>query len=367
MELNIDREALLGILAPAASCAGKTGPERLVVLRAKGNTLTVEATNTEISLSASVACNVEKLGELAVDASDLLRTVQRASASVLEMARVGGNKLRIRAGGAVTTLPCVEEWVALPPAPIDAAAVTLAGTDLARLLRQVSGASAVDDARYGLNGIHFEVIESAADITLRAVATDGHRLHRSWVQIAATFHPPAHQLVPAVTAAALAKLIEKAEMVTLSLAHGWGRCTYGDAVFGFRLIDGEFPDYEALVPRDHKTEVRIDVDDLVAAIRRSDVASGRQETVAARVDISGDAIRITRRHSEGREFTEHLMCVTTGAPMSLGINADYLREAAVTIGSDTVTISGAHPLSPLLIHSDGAMCDAVVMPMRLDV
>ena len=358
MNISISRAALLPALAAACAVAPKHGPTAALRLTARDRDgLTVTACDPEVSVRLTVVCTVEKPGEVYVPAHDLLRVLKGASADTATLQVVGGNRLAVRVGGAVTRLPLADDPWSEAPAP-EGAEIAIEGAALARILRIVAPAVAPDAARRGLNGIHLEM----AGEHLRAVATDGHRLHAADAVTFSTPAIPEDQLIPPRAA----KLITDAAIgpCRLVLAHGWGALHHASGELRFRLLDGEFPAYHGVVPvvADTRHTLTLDRLDFVAALRRAEIGLEAVEKVT-RLEIDGDGVRI-RTASPDRDHDERVTGAVDGHPVAIGARGEYLREALAHHTGDTVSLLMTHPLAPILIEDQAAFF--VIMPMRLD-
>jgi DNA polymerase-3 subunit beta len=356
MNVSISRAALLPALAAACAVAPKHGPGSTVCLRATNASLIVQATDAEVAVSLRVTCAPDKLGEVYVPAHDLHRVVRGASVDSVVL-QVGGNRFAVRAGGAVTRLPLSDDPWALP-ASGEGAGLTVAGEDLARILRLTTPAADPNTARHGLNGVHLET-ESGH---LRAITTDGHRLHAASAPYVGDASFPSRQLVPPRAA----KLIADAAVGScrLVIGHGWGVLHHDAGELRFRMLDGDFPDYRAVVPvaSDAKHIARVDRLDLLAALRRSEVAL-EDVSNATRLEITADGVTV-RTASPERDHAETVTAAIEGEPITIGVRGIYLRDVLAAHTGDTVSLLIRHALAPVLIEDESAFY--VIMPMRLD-
>ena len=180
MDLFIDRDQLGRGLARVQGVIERRSTHPLlshVLMDAQEGRLRITATDTEVAYIGDLAANVEKSGDIAVDAANLFQIVRALPEPTVQLSRQDNNRLEVRSGRAQFKLPgyASEDYPPLPPFEARGAAKVTEGA-LRRLVEQTSFAVATDDVRYGLNGAHMEEAELEGARVLRMVATDGHRL-----------------------------------------------------------------------------------------------------------------------------------------------------------------------------------------------
>ena len=180
MDLYIDRTELSRGLAHVQGVVERRSMSPVlshVLLHAGQEGLRVTATDTEVAFIGELNANVEKGGELAVDANNLFQIVRNLPEETVQLTSSTGQRLEVRCGQSFFRLPGVtaDEYPALPAFNARGAA-TMKSSVVRRLVDQSNFAVATDDNRYGLNGAHVEEISNDSKRCLRLVATDGHRL-----------------------------------------------------------------------------------------------------------------------------------------------------------------------------------------------
>src|SRR5687768_7488927 len=253
MDLYIDRDELGRGLARVQGIIERRSTHPLlshVLLHAREGGLRMTATDTEVAYIGDLQGNVEKGGQLAVDAANLFQIVRSLPEPTVQLTTAGNKRLEIRSGRSQFKLPgyAAEDFPALPAFDGKGQA-TMAEGALRRLVEQTSFAVATDDVRYGLNGAHIEERDGTDGKVLRIVATDGHRLSAAETPFEGEIALSPRMLVPRKALAVIRKLLEgHDEVVEIAFGEGAVRITRPGQTFWFRLLDGEFPDYERVVP-----------------------------------------------------------------------------------------------------------------------
>ena len=262
MDIYINREALSQGLARVQSVIERRGTNPLlshVLLNAHSEGLRMTATDTEVAFIGDMEGNVVTPGQLAVDAARMFPIVRSLPDATVQLTTVGGNRLEVRSGRSVFKLPGVvaEEFPPLPAFDSKGTAM-VRETDLRRLVEQASFAVATEDVRWGLNGVHMEVREVDGISPLRFVATDGHRLSLAEAPFAGKVVLSPRMLVPRKALGVMRKLLsDREESIEVAFGDGAMRLSRPGEVFWFRMLDGEFPDYQAVIPSDNKHRITI--------------------------------------------------------------------------------------------------------------
>lgn len=379
MDLYIDRDALGRGLARIQGIVERRTTHPLlghVLLHARPGegdapaTLRITATDTEVAYIGDIAANVEKPGDIAVDATSLFQIVRALPDPTVRLTAAKGNRLEIRSGRASFKLPgfAADDYPALPAFDARSAAV-LTERDLGRLVDRTHFAVAQDDLRYGLNGVHLEQAQTEQGPRLRFVATDGHRLSGAEAPFEGELVITPRSLVPRKALAVIRKLLEGGDgAVEVSFGEGAIHLATREGAerFWFRLLDGEFPEYQAVVPKESRYRVAIRRSELASALRRVLILV-QDRTRAVRFAFGADELRIDLQNADRGEVAEEVPVELEGEPVEVGFNPRYLQDVLSVLEGDRVVLELAHPLAACLLRDpDDESAFFVVMPMRLD-
>jgi DNA polymerase-3 subunit beta len=215
-------------------------------------------------------------------------------------------------------------------------------------------------------GIYLHAAGSDKAPTLRAVATDGHRLAQVDLPLPKGAAGMPGVIVPRKTVGEVQRLIEDNEAeIQIELSQGKIRFTIGNVVLTSKLIDGTFPDYGRVIPQNNDKELIVDKKDFEAAVDRvSTISSERGRAV--KLALSPGKLVLSVTNPDSGSATEELEVEYASDALDIGFNSRYLLDIAAQIEGEVAVLRLADPGSPTLVQdkdSKGALY--VLMPMRV--
>ena len=374
MKFKAERATLLKALAHIQSVAEKRNTIPILanaLIVAKGGTLSFTATDMEIAIVEEVAANVSRDGATTVPAATLYEIVRKLPEAVeLEFETASeGAQLTLRAGRygtSLVTLP-TDDFPSMTAGQLPHR-FQLSGLALRGLIDRTRFAISTEETRYYLNGIYLHAAESDGVRVLRAVATDGHRLARVEEPIpeGATGMPGV--IIPRKTVGELRKLLdEESGEVEVGLSDTRIQFKAGSITLTSKLIDGTFPEYERVIPRDNDKILRVGKKDFAEAVGRvSAISSERSRPV--KMSLSRDLLVLAAASPEQGTATEELdgdRVKYEAGPLEIGFQARYLNDITDQIGGE-VEFLFSDGNAPTVVR-DAADLSAlyVLMPMRV--
>jgi DNA polymerase-3 subunit beta len=333
-----------------------------VLLVARDGSLAVTATDLEVELVARTDVDVETGGEITVSGRKLLDICRALPEGADVGISVSGEKLLVRSGRskfALTTLPAAE----FPSIEdIKASQTITVGQDvLGRLIEKTHFSMAQQDVRYYLNGM---LLESSGS-HLRTVATDGHRLALSQTELDGASLDEQQVIVPRKGVLELQRLLGGEGAVDIVLGSNHVRLELEGIRFTSKLIDGRFPEYDRVIPKDSSNELKADRETFRGALQRTAILSNEKYR-GIRLIIRDGAIVLQAHNPEQEEAEEELAVDYSGDDIEIGFNVNYLLDAIGAVDGDEVALSVVDSNSSCLIRQPGVEdCKFVVMPMRL--
>lgn len=333
-----------------------------VLLVAKDGELAVTATDLEVELVAQASVEVEAGGEITVSGRKLL-DICRALPEGAEIGiSVSGEKLHVRSGRskfALATLPAAEF-----PTVEDIKASQSIGVSqevLGRLIEKTHFSMAQQDVRYYLNGM---LLETGGQ-HIRSVATDGHRLALCQAELEGAKLEEQQVIVPRKGVLELQRLLSGEGSVDVVLGANHVRIQLDGIRFTSKLIDGRFPEYDRVIPRDSSNELRADRSVLRGGLQRTAILSNEKYR-GIRLIIRENAVVLQAHNPEQEEAEEELEVSYAGDDIEIGFNVNYLLDAIGAVDSEEVALSVVDSNSSCLIRApEKDDCKFVVMPMRL--
>ncbi|MDP9123434.1 MAG: DNA polymerase III subunit beta, partial [Pseudomonadota bacterium] len=229
------------------------------------------------------------------------------------------------------------------------------------LIDQVHFAMAVHDIRYYLNGILFV----AEGKTLTLVATDGHRLGLAQATLE-TEIPKQEVILPRKTVLELARLLGNVdEAIEMRFAGNQAKFTFSGLEFVTKLVEGKFPDYNRVIPKNHKNSVILGRQPFLSSLQRAAILTS-DKFKGVRVNLEPGALRIASSNAEQEEAKEELEIDYGGDAIEIGFNVTYLMDALNNIDHDMVKLELQDGNSSALITvPEQPGFKYVVMPMRI--
>jgi len=345
-----------------------------VLIRAENAKLSLKATDLDLEVTETLAAETGTGGSTTVPAHmfyDIVRKLPDGAQIVLEG---DGDRsvLAIRAGRSRFTLQTLPEndFPDLAAGEMTHS-FTLAASDMKRLIDRTQFAISTEETRYYLNGIYLHSAGSAKAATLRAVATDGHRLAQVDLPLPKGASGMPGVIVPRKTVGEVQRLIEDSEAeVSIELSQGKIRFTIGNVVLTSKLIDGTFPDYGRVIPQNNDKELIVDKKDFEAAVDRVSTISserGRAVKLSLSPGTSGAGrLVLSVTNPDSGSATEELEVEYASDALDIGFNSRYLLDIAAQIEGETAVLRLADPGSPTLIQDrDAQNALYVLMPMRV--
>jgi DNA polymerase-3 subunit beta len=365
MKLSADREKLLGPLQAVIGVVERrqTMPVLAnVLLNVRDGRISITATDLEVELVASTDVSVQTPGDVTVPGRKLLDILRALPEKTSVSLALDGEKLVVKGGRSrfsLSTLPASEF-----PLIEDIHAqqtVQVARAELQRLLEKTHFSMAQQDVRYYLNGMLLEI----DGMTLRAVATDGHRLAVCEAQLAVKAKTSQQVIVPRKGVLELQRILDSEGNADIAIGTNHVRAKIGDVRFTSKLIDGRFPEYSRVIPAAPPTLIKADRDALRQALQRTAILSNEKYR-GIRITVKKKVVTVQAHNPEQEEAEEEIEVDYDGADLEVGFNVNYLLDALAAIDGAEVEIGLSDSNSSCLIRSPGTTNSRyVVMPMRL--
>lgn len=341
------------------------------LLEAKDNTLTLHATDLDISVSTSCECEVLQPGKVTLQARSLFDIVKNLESDTLELETEENHWAKLKSGAVSCRIvgTHADEF----PNILDTSAVELFPLGAELLLDMIDKtifSISTDDSRANLTGAYFKI---TPENNLLMVSTDGHRLSKIEAR-PEQFDPEAN--IPSalqegiiIPRKGLAEIKRNIEIDSAELSFGIvdNNIVFksGPTSLSVRLIDGTFPDFTQVLPRESENRAILDKDSFNQSLRFVSLfASSKTHNV--RLSLSEEGLELYASDPDRGEATKTVPAAYEGQPVKAGFNFRYLRDVLGTIDGEKVSIEIIDTLSPTLIRDpERPEMLFVVMPMRL--
>jgi DNA polymerase-3 subunit beta len=336
-----------------------------VLMRKNGSSVEFTTSDLEIQVRTTAELGGDG-GQLAttVGARKLIDILKSLPADQVVTLSSSQNKLTLAGGKSRFTLqtlpaddfPLVNESVDFGPT-FAVPMKTLKG-----LINQVHFAMAVHDIRYYLNGILF----IAEGKTLTLVATDGHRLAMAQAQLEADVPSKQEVILPRKTVLELQRLLKDEDAaIEMRFANNQAKFQFAGLEFVTKLVEGKFPDYNRVIPKNHKNAVVLGRAPLLASLQRAAILTS-EKFKGVRVNIEPGLLKIASSNAEQEEAKEEIEIDYQGDPIEIGFNVTYLIDVLANSAHEMVKLElQDSAASALFSLPDQPGFKYVVMPMRI--
>lgn len=372
IQVTVERALLLKSLSHIQTVVERRGTIPIlanVKLEAQpDDSLHLTATDMDVSLSETIAAKVETSGATTVAAHMFYDIVRKLpDGSQIELKSDGNGKVIITSGQAKFTLStlAVEEFPVMAEGELEHG-FTLNTSEFSQLMDKPSYAMSNEETRYYLNGIYFHAVEEDGNKILRTVSTDGHRLARTQITLPNGAENIPGVIIPKKTVHEVRKLMEAGEGdVKISLSDTKIRIAYGNGVLISKLIDGTFPDYDRVIPKENDKLLEAECKQFTHAVDRVSVISNERSR-GVRFNIEQGKITFSASSAEQGSASEELEVTYGAESLEIGFNSRYLLEMMQQIEGDTAQFLFNDGASPVLVRDTADVNTLyVIMPMRV--
>jgi len=333
----------------------------------KTKTLSLAATDLEVGIRGFHPAEIEVAGKATVSAKKFYEIVRELPNEPVSLEVTTNAYLQIRCDRAQFTLAgnAADEYPTLPDFSLGKTA-PVQSLFLSEMIERTMYAASADETRYNLNGVYFEQLRDSGKV--RMVATDGHRLaivDRLLGGGLSGLEPGV--IIPRKGLAELKRLLdgEDSDEVELGFEGNSGLIRKGDVTLVMRLIEGEFPNYQQVIPKETTINLTVAVETFSRALRRVSLLSAERSR-AIKFELSDGQLRLSSNNPDLGDAREELDVDYAGESITVAFNARYLMDALNSIKAKEVRLGFKDATSPAqLIPTDDDDALAVVMPMRV--
>lgn len=337
-----------------------------VLLQAQGDTLRMVGTDQDQEITVVIDAPGIGTWTTTADADALKRLVTKGSGDVLLSPTV--THLEVMVGEAMSRLPTIgaEDFPAMEMEPRHA--FTMDAAPLARMVRFIRPAVSTEETRYYLNGAYLHTTFEAGERKLRLVATDGSRLNLDDMPVTANMPDFPGVIVPRCALDTLAPALVGREEVQVEVSRQHIRFTAGNVTLLSKVVDGAFPDYTRVIPRQNGITYDLDAKAFAAAVTRvSTISNERSRSI--KLTFGADRVTLLCQNMEAGRAEEHVPAERrpeSTDEIEIGFNARFLEQACAALGAARIQIQMARADAPAVVvdpTSPSRVC--VLMPLRV--
>jgi DNA polymerase-3 subunit beta len=335
-----------------------------IKIEAKDDRVVLLATDMDILVTSAFESDMKNGGSTTVPAQmffDIVRKIP--DGSNIMISQESPTILQIKSGKSKYSLPCIDssEFPNLSEGELSEE-VEIEGDKLAKMIDKTRFAISNDETRYYLNGLFLQAIEKDSAFELRTVATDGHRLALSF--LASDLKAPFGVILPKKSVAEIRRIIDGSKKVKLSVSRVKIKITSEQTTIVSKLIDGEFPDYDKVLPKNNTQIAVINRRNFFDCVDRvSTVATDKHRSVKLVIENGKMSLQVST--NDGSFAYEELDVNYSGERIETGFNSSYLLQIIGQIDKDELLMRFRDGASPALIEAKDMTSVFVIMPVRI--
>ena len=367
MKLTITKEQFANGLQAVQNIVGSRSPLPIlsnVLLQAEDNRLRLTATDLDVTVACMVEAKVVRKGATTLPAKRLFSMVREAAAGEIELEVDERHQCILHSGPSVFKLRGLAPEDFPPVVQFeDQPAITLSQDRLRGMLRRSAFAASTDESRYVLNGIFF----SLKDHKVTAVATDGRRLALTDEEAEIGEGVNVEFIVPTKAVAELLRLQQ--DKGTVELRHTENQASFklldesgGLVLVTTKLVEGTYPNYQQVIPRECKERVSLVREEFMQALRRAEIMTSDKSN-SVKLSFQRNSLLITANTPDVGEAQETVTINYRGEELAVAFNPAFLVEALRALDTEDVFFELTDELSPGVLKINGPFL-YVIMPMR---
>ncbi len=367
MQFEVSKQVLLKAIASVNGAVEKKNTIPVlqnIKIEAKDDKVVLLATDMDILVTSTFESDMKKGGATTVPSQmffDIVRKIPDGSSIMIS--QESETILQIKSGKSKYSLPCIEasEFPNLSEGELGAE-IEIDAEKLAKMIDKTRFAISNDETRYYLNGLYLQAMEKESGFELRTVATDGHRLALSF--LVTDLKTSFGVILPKKSVAEIRRIIDGSKKIKLAVSRVKIKITADQATIVSKLIDGEFPDYDKVLPK-HNTQIAVinrkNFFDCVDRV--STVATDKHRSV--KLVVENGKMNLQVNTNDGSFAYEELDVNYSGDRIETGFNSRYLLDIIGQIDKDELMMRFKDSASPALIEAKDMTSVFVIMPVRI--
>jgi DNA polymerase III subunit beta len=336
-----------------------------IKIEAKNDHVTLLATDMDILVTSNFESDMKKSGATTVPAQmffDIVRKIP--DGSKIMISQEAPTTLQIKSGKSKYSLPCIEasEFPNLSEGELGEE-IEIDAEKMSKMIDKTRFAISNDESRYYLNGLFLQGFKKDSGFELRTVATDGHRLGLSFLP-AENIKTPFGVILPKKSVAEIRRLIDGKKSAKIAVSRVKIKVTTDNATIVSKLIDGDFPDYDKVVPKNNTQIAVINKRDFFDCVDRvSTVANDKHRSI--KVVLENGKMNLQVSTNDGSFAYEELDINYSGERIEAGFNSRYLLDIIGQIDKEELLMRFKDGNSPALIEAKEMNSVFVIMPVRI--
>ena len=339
-----------------------------ILIEAKDNQLILSSTDMDISIIEKIDCDILESGSTTINSQILYDIVRKIDEnSEIEIISNDGKLLTLRADGSRFSLACLpKEDYPIIDQNKSGVNIKLNSKILFKLIDKTKFAISNEETRYFLNGLYFNITKENNRSIVTLVGTDGHRLAKFSHNINDNIDQISGVIIPKKTIYELSKLLSEIDQnIEISISSNKIIFNIGEITFISKLIDGSFPDYKRVIPKDNSNILKINRELLLSAVDRVSTIAN-EKTPAIKFKLLNNILNLNTVNNESSTASEDLKINYDGDEIEIGFNSKYIMDIVNNLEDEEITINLKDNSSPIIaLEKSNTNLVYVLMPMRV--
>jgi DNA polymerase-3 subunit beta len=367
MQFEVAKQVLLKAIANVNGAVEKKNTIPVlqnIKIEAKDDKVVLLATDMDILVTSSFESDMKTSGSTTVPAQmffDIVRKIPDGSSVMIS--QDSPTIMQIKSGKSKYSLPCIDasEFPNLSEGELSAE-IEVEAEKFAKMIDKTRFAISNDETRYYLNGLFLQALQKDSGFELRTIATDGHRLALSF--LVSDLEAPFGVILPKKSVAEIRRIIDGSKKVKIAVSRVKIKITTDQATIVSKLIDGEFPDYDKVLPKNNIQIALINRRNFFDCVDRvSTVATDKHRSVKLIIENGKMSLQVNT--NDGSFAYEELDVNYSGERIETGFNSRYLLDIIGQIDKEELLMRFKDGASPALIEAKDMPSVFVIMPVRI--
>lgn len=368
MQFEVEKTTLLKALSQVNGAVEKKNTIPVlqnIKLEAQNGKVILSATDMDILVTSSFETTMESNGSTTIPSQMFYDIVRKISdKKPLKLSQEDPSSLQISSGRSKYNLPCIDasEFPSLAEGEIGEE-TEINGIDLAKMIDKTRFAISNDETRYYLNGLFLQAVKLDDGFELRCVATDGHRLAVSKSK-SESVKSEFGIILPKKSVNEIRRIIDGQESIKIAVSKAKIKISAEQTMILSKLIDGEFPDYDKVLPKNNDQIATIEKKSLFDSVDRvSTIAADKHKSV--KMSVADDKITLQINANDGSYAHEEVDVKYGGDKVEIGFNSRYLLDVIGQVDKDEMLMKFKDSNSPALVEAEDFNAVYVIMPVRI--
>tara|TARA_Y100001935_G_C17243764_1_gene477139 strand:- start:92 stop:1207 length:1116 start_codon:yes stop_codon:yes gene_type:complete len=371
MKFKIDRSSFFKTLSHLQGIVDKKNALPIlsnILIEASNNKLILSSTDMDISIIEKIDCNVLEDGSTTINSQILYDIIRKIDENrEIEIISNDGKLLTLRADGSRFSLACLpKEDFPIIDQENSGINIKINSKIFFKLIDKTKFAISNEETRYFLNGLYFNITKESNKSVVTLVGTDGHRLAKFSHKIEENVDQVSGVIIPKKTIYELSKLLSEIDQdVLISISSNKIVFTIGNIKFISKLIDGSFPDYNRVIPKDNSNVLKINRTILLSAVDRVSTIANEKSPVI-KFKILNNILNLNTINNESSTASEDLKINYNGDQIEIGFNSKYIMDIVNNLEDEEISINLKDNSSPIIaLENSNTNLVYVLMPMRV--